>query len=111
MLSTYDDETITQLFSQHMPKAYTSRSVQQLNILIDELNEVRKTGISLDDGQLREGMYCLGTCVVDNDGNPLAGMAISFVKEEYELHREAVSQALLSLAHDISLRLGVLKLK
>ena len=111
MLSTYDDETITQLFGQHMPKAYTSRSVQQLNILIDELDEVRKTGISLDDGQLREGMYCLGTCVVDNDGNPLAGMAISFVKEEYELHREAVSQALLSLAHDISSRLGVLKLK
>ena len=33
------------------------------------------------------------------------------VKEEYELHREAVSQALLSLAHDISSRLGVLKLK
>ena len=45
--------------------------------------------------------------MVDSDGNPLAGMAISFVKEEFELHREAVSQALLSLAKDISLRLGI----
>lgn len=111
VLSTYDDDTLNQLFGEQMPKAYTSRSVQQLDVLLKELNEVRKTGISLDDGQLREGMYCLGSCVVDNDGTPLAGMAISFVKQEYDIHREAVSQALLSLTQDISARLGVQKLK
>ncbi len=107
MLSTYDDKTLTSLFGQQMPEAYTSRSVQTHEKLIEELNDVRKTGISLDDGQLREGMYCLGTCIVDTEGNPIAGMAVSFVKDEYEIHREAVSQALLSLAKDISLALGV----
>nr|WP_255016436.1 IclR family transcriptional regulator C-terminal domain-containing protein [Psychrobacter sp. PraFG1]UNK04610.2 hypothetical protein MN210_10110 [Psychrobacter sp. PraFG1] len=107
MLSTYDNSTITQLFEQQMPAPYTSRSVQQLDVLLKELQQVRDTGISLDDGQLREGMYCLGTCVVDTEGQPIAGMAISFVKEEYEKQREGVSQALLALAKDISQRLGV----
>ncbi|HBH34813.1 MAG TPA: IclR family transcriptional regulator [Psychrobacter sp.] len=107
MLSTYDDKTIINLFEQQMPAPYTSRSVQQVDELLKELQLVRDTGISLDDGQLREGMYCLGTCIMDTEGHPIAGMAISFVKEEYEKQREGVSQALLALAKDISQRIGV----
>lgn len=107
MLSTYDDATVINLFQQQMPAPYTSRSVQQLDDLLVELKQVRETSISLDDGQLREGMYCLGTCIVDTDGNPIAGMAVSFVKEEYEKQRKSVGQALLALARDISQRIGV----
>lgn len=107
MLSTYDDKTIINLFEQQMPAPYTSRSVQQVDELLKELQLVRDTGISLDDGQLREGMYCLGTCIMDTEGHPIAGMAISFVKEEYEKQREGVSQALLALAKNISQRIGV----
>ncbi|PNK61786.1 IclR family transcriptional regulator [Psychrobacter sp. FDAARGOS_221] len=106
MLATYDDKTLNQLFGQQMPAPYTTRSVQRLDDLISELQQVRQSGISLDDGQLREGMYCLGTCISDADGQPIAGMAVSFVKQEYEQQQQAVSEALVSLAQDISKHIG-----
>lgn len=107
MLAAYDDQTVLQMFDNEMPEPFTTRSVDTMTKLIAELEQVRQTGISLDDGQLREGMYCLGTCISDADGQPIAGMAVSFVKEEYQKQREAVSQALIALAKDISLRLGL----
>ncbi|WP_019673504.1 IclR family transcriptional regulator [Psychrobacter lutiphocae] len=107
MLAAYDDQTVIQIFDNEMPEPFTTRSVDTVTKLMAELRQVRQTGISLDDGQLREGMYCLGTCILDGDGQPIAGMAVSFVKEEYQKQRDVVSQALLALAKDISLRLGL----
>ncbi|WP_230660608.1 IclR family transcriptional regulator [Psychrobacter sp. I-STPA10] len=106
MLATYDDQTLAQLFANGMPETMTCHSVTSLDALKDELQQIRKTGISLDNGQLREGMYCLGTCIHNAQGEPIAGMAVSFLKREYEYYREEVSTALLQLAKQIANKLG-----
>jgi len=107
MLATFEDATLAQMFASAMPKPMTCYSVNTLDKLYAELAEVRRTGISLDDGQLREGMYCIGTCILDSYGKPIAGMAISFLKDEYLLHKDQVSQELLLLAEGIKQNLGI----
>lgn len=59
----------------------TPRGVKNFTDLEAELADIQNSRISLDDGQLREGMYCLGTYIRNASGNVIAGMAVSFCKE------------------------------
>nr|WP_261863243.1 hypothetical protein [Psychrobacter sp. JCM 18900] len=43
---------------------------------------IQDSRVSLDDGQLRDGMYCLGTYIRNASGNAVAGMAVSFFCKE-----------------------------
>lgn len=106
MLATYSDEMLMQMYQYSMPDPMTSYGVTTLGELQNELCQVRKTGVSLDNGQLREGMYCLGTCIRDASGTAIAGMAVSFLQREYQQNKQEVSEALLALSADITERLS-----
>lgn len=40
----------------------------------------KATRLSLDNGQIREGMYCVGTYIKDASGKAIAGIAVSFLQ-------------------------------
>lgn len=101
MLSTLADDKLNKLFVHGLPKPFTSRSVASLADLKKELAEIRQTRISLDDGQLREGMYCLGTYIQNKQGQAIAGIAVSFLQSEYEVKHKTVAQALISFAQQV----------
>lgn len=107
MLSTLSDTEIAALFADGLPTPMTEYGVDNLTDLLAEMAGIRDSRISLDNGQLREGMYCLGTYIRDASGKAVAGMAVSFLKREYEAKRDEVSAALIALATQIEGRLGV----
>ncbi|MDN5897766.1 MAG: IclR family transcriptional regulator, partial [Psychrobacter sp.] len=106
MLSTLPIHTIKSLYNDNFPKPLTPNGVSNFIDLADELNAIHSSRISLDDGQLRDGMYCLGTYIRNASGNAIAGMAISFLQAEYESKRAEVSTVLIELAEQIEQRLG-----
>lgn len=106
MLSTLSMSAIESLYEEGFPKPLTIHSVVDLADLSDELSAIHASRISLDDGQLREGMYCLGTYIRNASGIAIAGMAVSFLQAEYESKRNEVSTALIELAKQIEQRLG-----
>lgn len=106
MLATLSSEEVKHIYAHGLPAAMTPFSVQNFQQLEQEFQHIRQTRISLDNGQLREGMYCLGTYIRDATGQAIAGMAISFVREEYEQKQQQVSQALIKFAQQIEKRLG-----
>lgn len=107
ILATYETSALEKKFANGMPAPLTSKGVTTLAELEHELAQVKQTGISLDNGQLRDGMYCLGTCIHDPNGKAIAGMAVSFLKHEYEQNQQLVSQDLLALASEMTKRLGL----
>ncbi|PIE47135.1 MAG: IclR family transcriptional regulator [Gammaproteobacteria bacterium] len=109
MLSTFDIETIKTIYAHTMPTALTPYSVKNFEQLEEELVKVRTNKTSLDDGQLREGMYCVGTHILDNTGKPIAGVAVSFVKTEYEKKQIETKKALVALAILMEQRIGFKK--
>lgn len=106
MLSTLSMDTIETLYENDFPKPITPHGVDNFASLSDELTAIHSSRISLDDGQLREGMYCLGTYIRNASGHAVAGMAVSFLQVEYEAKRAEVSAVLIELAEQIEQRLG-----
>ena len=106
MLSTLSMPTIESLYEGKFPKPITTNGVDNFSDLSSEFASIQQSRISLDDGQLRDGMYCLGTYIRNASGNAVAGMAVSFLQAEYDAKREEVSKVLIELAEQIEQRLG-----
>ena len=106
MLSTLSMQTVESLYEGIFPDPVTPYGVSNFTDLSGELTAIHASRISLDDGQLREGMYCLGTYIRNASGHAIAGMAVSFLQAEYESNRAEVSSALVELAEQIEQRLG-----
>lgn len=106
MLSTLSMDNIKSMYAAGFPAPMTPRGVDNFDDLAIELAAVQDSRISLDDGQLREGMYCLGTYIRNASGNVVAGMAVSFLQGEYDVKRDEVSTVLIKLAKQMEQRLG-----
>ncbi len=106
MLSTLPMHTIKSLYEGVLPEPMTPNGVRDFDTLSRELTAIDSSRISLDDGQLRDGMYCLGTYIRNASGNAVAGMAISFLQAEYETHREEDIAVLIKLAEQMEQCLG-----
>ncbi|OLF36164.1 IclR family transcriptional regulator [Psychrobacter sp. Cmf 22.2] len=106
MLSTLPIDTIETIYEGQFPKPLTPNGVDNFVSFADEMAAIHDSRISLDDGQLREGMYCLGTYIRNASGHAVAGMAVSFLQIEYEAKRAEVSAVLIELAKQIEQRLG-----
>jgi DNA-binding IclR family transcriptional regulator len=107
ILSTMPDAQVRKLLAGHWPKPLTRRSVQNIDALIGELDECRRRGFSIDDGQTREGMYCFGTPVRDSSNQVVAGVAVSLLATRVDEHTtELAAESIQTIAHQLSMRLG-----
>lgn len=106
MLSTLSMDSIKSLYKEKFPTPMTQHGVNNFADLSTELTAIQESRVSLDDGQLRDGMYCLGTYIRNASGTAVAGMAVSFLQGEYESKRAEVSAVLIELAEQIEQCLG-----
>ncbi|MGU3575184.1 IclR family transcriptional regulator [Brucellaceae bacterium C25G] len=81
-LSELSDDILDAIYENSMPPALSPRSVKNLSLLKEELAATRERGYSIDDGQIREGMICIGAAIRDYTGKTIAGIAISLLKSE-----------------------------
>lgn len=107
MLSTLPDDKIAEIFSENWPKPMTRYSVTRLDSLLQEMCAVRKNGFSVDNGQIKEGMYCIGKAVCDLGGTGCAGISVSLVREEFsEDAVRHISRDLALLVKNIETQMG-----
>ena len=108
MMSTFPDEQVRAMFGRHLPAPVTRTSVPILEALRQEHTNTRRRGYSIDNGQLREGMFCVGAPVFDGSGpNAIAGLAVGLLSAEVrENSTEKIGRDLVSLANELSKRLG-----
>jgi IclR family transcriptional regulator, blcABC operon repressor len=108
ILSTLPDAEVRQLFEGNWPAPLTSAGTSSLGAFIEELAEIRARGYSIDDGEVREGMHCLGAPVFDSTGRrAVAGVAISILSQEINATSEATAgRAIRSFADRLSGRMG-----
>lgn len=107
MLSTLAPGELSDLFAGPWPAPLTPRSVVSLEALESELAAARARGYSVDDGQIREGMVCLGAPVADFSGKAIAGVAVSLLEREATPDRLAeVGAQVRAMADALSGRLG-----
>jgi len=107
ILSAFSDQEVRQRFSTQWPTPLTPHSVATLDELLAELSETRQRGFSIDNGQIRDGMLCIGAPVYDFSGKVIAGLAVSMLA--LEATADAIRQtgdALLDISTSLSVRMG-----
>jgi len=107
LLSDLSPQDLAALFDQGFPAPLTSRSITDLAQLKGELIETQRRGYSIDDGETREGMLCLGAAVRDHTGKAIAGMAITLMRAEADdSSLKVYGEAIRNSAASLSRRLG-----
>lgn len=107
MLSTLSDQEVVQRFSHQWPETLTPHSVKSRDELLGELATIRQRGFSIDNGQIRDGMLCIGAPVYDFSGKAVAGLAVSMLEIEATVEAIAVTgRALMDISQSLSARLG-----
>jgi DNA-binding IclR family transcriptional regulator len=108
MLSTFPVEEVEELCNGTWPKPFTPASVRSLKAFKRELEEVRERGYSIDNGQLRQGMFCFGAPVFGaNSDTAIAGLAVGLLSVEVSKETAArYGGDVQRLANELSRRLG-----
>jgi DNA-binding IclR family transcriptional regulator len=82
MLAQLSDDELNRILPSTWPSALTTHSVRSRKRLKEELAASVVRGFAIDDGQVREGMLCLGAAIIDAQGRPSAGLALSMTSAE-----------------------------
>ena len=83
--------------------ASTSKSVNELQRLKNELAAIHQQGFALDNEELEEGVRCLAAAIFNEQGKVVAGLSLSAPAQRIQY---AWSQDLRRAAKDISRELG-----
>lgn len=81
-LESVPDKELEGLLGTSWPQPLTRSSILGLDELRREFVIIRQRGYSIDDGQIREGMICVGAAVRDFSGRSIGGVAISLIESE-----------------------------
>jgi DNA-binding IclR family transcriptional regulator len=93
--------------AEGFPEPLTQHSVQSLSHLQKQIDQIIVRGYSIDDGEVRDGMICLGTTIRDHDGKVCAGLALSLTRTEARAAKiEILGKSLKHAANEISRLLG-----
>lgn len=108
ILSTMPQSAVTQLYSDGLPAPLTPHTVTDMDALFRELELIREKGYSIDDQQIREGMFCFGAPVYDFTSNRAVGGIALSVHANWldEARSEEIGKAAIQYARLLSQRLG-----
>ncbi|WP_027348720.1 glyoxylate bypass operon transcriptional repressor IclR [Halotalea alkalilenta] len=77
LLSTLDDERLTQLLHRKGMHAYTPHTLTTPKTLKANLSMIRKQGFSFDDEEHALGLRCVAACLFNEYREPFAAISIS----------------------------------
>jgi DNA-binding IclR family transcriptional regulator len=107
MLAFHDEAQVKHLFPTVRLPPFMSMPAMRRSDLLHELAQTRERGYSIDDENVRQGVYCLAAPVFDASGEVVAGVGICLQKAS--LKPRFVTQqrdTVLDVARQLSQRLG-----
>lgn len=90
-------------------RRYTANTITNLDLLCEELANIRKRGYSLDDEEYISGLYCIAVPIRDYQGRTVAAMSAVLLKiigTDIQSKAQDVLKKLTAAAGSISASLG-----
>ena len=106
-LGAMTDLEVKRLFADGFPAPLTGRSPKSVDELLEDVAACRRRGYSIDDEGVKEGMVCFGCPVLNSRNRPIAGLAVSLPKRDFdEREISSIVSNVREIARKISIRLG-----
>ncbi|WP_280153021.1 IclR family transcriptional regulator [Piscinibacter sp. XHJ-5] len=107
MLAWHDEAFVRRLFPGPTLVRMAGKGPKTVAELMKELTLTRRRGHSIDDENVREGVYCIGAPVFDATGQPVAGIGVCIHKAMLGSdHGERQRRVVVEAARLLSRRLG-----
>ncbi|MGH9453923.1 MAG: IclR family transcriptional regulator [Terriglobia bacterium] len=99
-------EELEKIFLEHGLPQRTRNTLTTITHVVEELEQIRQTGISHDNQEDVEGVECFGASIFNADGRVIASMSISGPSIRMGPQAEAMRNAVRETARRISWALG-----
>ncbi|WP_019229842.1 IclR family transcriptional regulator [Sedimentibacter sp. B4] len=107
ILSGMQEEQIQQILDSITFKPFTSNTITSKEIILEELNEIKKNGYAVDRSEYFNNFYCIAAPIRDYTGTIIAGISVSDMEKSYfEEHFDKLSKEICIVSNQISLSLG-----
>lgn len=102
-LMAYDvDGCRTELMRSQQPlTAYTEKTITDRRILAAEIDRVLQRGFALDDEEVEEGLFCVGTPILNRQNSCIAAMSCSVPQNRYIGNEARIQQSVMDTAAKI----------
>jgi DNA-binding IclR family transcriptional regulator len=107
LLAGLGPAALRRLFPSETLKTYTPRTIGERELLLRELEDIRRRGYARDLGEYSLDVRCLAAPVVDFNGTVVAAISLTMASERFSAAREQeMVPVLLETVKRISERLG-----
>ncbi|HBC86724.1 MAG TPA: hypothetical protein DCZ94_07210 [Lentisphaeria bacterium] len=106
VLAFMDEKEIRAILPKNLP-SLTKNTITDINVLISQLKNVRKTGIAFDAEEYNYGVFCIGSPVFDIEEKAVAGLGITGLTGRYHSSdSKKIINAVLETARRVSAETG-----
>lgn len=108
MLAFTPEEELGDILDSISFEKYTSGSIAERAMILEELKKTRERGYSIDDEEYVIGLICIAAPIFDYHGNPVAAISVSSPKYRFDekKHLLLYSSLVVDAARRISQQLG-----
>jgi PcaR/PcaU/PobR family beta-ketoadipate pathway transcriptional regulator len=113
LLANLEEDELQAFLGMGELTRYTSRTLTDKDILLKELEAIRRDGYATSDGELAIGLRAAGAPIRDNNGKAVAAIGISGSMSTINLQRlrKEIVPAVVRTAEQISLALGYIPIR
>lgn len=110
LLASMGDGEIAAVMQEKGMRSYTYDTITSLDVLMEQINKIRRTGYSTEYSEHALGSACIAAAIRNRSGAVVAGLSVSgkFNNESFEGHEEEVAAVVIESAALISNKLGYL---
>jgi DNA-binding IclR family transcriptional regulator len=106
VLAFMDEPAVRAILPKNLP-SLTKNTITDINVLLSQMANVRKTGIAFDAEEYNNGVFCIGSPVFDIEGKAVAGLGITGLTGRYHSSdSKKIIQAVLETARRVSAETG-----
>lgn len=109
-LLAFTNDVDIEKFSNVPMKKHTDNTIVNYDELVEELNNIREKGYSIDNEEQEIGLFCIGAPILDKSGNAIAAISISGPTARMKDNQiDKKISRLVEVAHEISLEIGQMR--
>lgn len=100
------DDSLDEFFETKEFEVLTPHTIRTWDGFVDELEKTRRRGYGIDDQEYAEGVTCIGSVILDEDGRPYGAYGTSFPSQRMEEDEAEIARLLIEAGERASRYMG-----
>lgn len=105
LLAHLDREHVEEILERHGLDRFTANTITSRRKLYEELEQIRRTGVSRDREEVMDGLGCVAAPIRDDNGEVVAALSVSTGIDRMDANEDAFRRLVVAAADGVTRRL------